>query len=133
MYVLSIDVGTSSVRASLYDAQGRQVPGAAAGMEHQPKTTPDGGAEMDAEDLFQRTLDCVEGALLSAGPLQGPIVAVSLCSFWHSFLGVGGDGRPTTPIVLWADTRSVDQVQNLKSRLDVEAVHRRTGTVQHTS
>lgn len=133
MYVLSIDVGTSSVRASLFDAQGRQVPGASAGMEHQPITTPDGGAEMDAEDLFQRTLDCVDGALRSAGGLEGPIVAVGLCTFWHSFLGVGGDGRPTTPIVLWADTRSVDQVEHLKNRVDVEAVHRRTGTVQHTS
>ena len=132
-YVLSIDVGTSSVRASLYDAHGRQVPGATCSMDHQPDTTPDGGAEMDAEGLFQRTLDCVEGALKGAGRLDGPVVAVGMCSFWHSFLGIGKDGRPTTPIVLWADTRSVDQVENLKHRLDVEAVHRRTGTVQHTS
>ncbi len=62
-YVLALDVGTSSVRAALYDERGEALPGLSAARSHSPETTPDGGVQMDAEELFQRvarTLAAVE-------------------------------------------------------------------------
>jgi gluconokinase len=132
-YVLSLDVGTSSLRASLYDERGDPVPGVSVSESHAPVTTPDGGAEMDAEDLFQRLVTCIEGVLAKAGERSRAIAGVGLCTFWHSILGVGEDGRPATPILLWADTRSVEDVEALKARLDERAAHRRTGCRFHTS
>lgn len=132
-YVLSLDVGTSSVRASLYDCHANAVPGLTVQESHEPDTTPEGGVEMDAEALFQRALGCVEEVLRLAGSRAGAIAAVGVCTFWHSILGVDAAGRPASPIVLWADTRSVEEVEQLKRRLDVRAVHQRTGCMQHTS
>jgi gluconokinase len=132
-YVLSLDVGTSSVRASLYDGRGAACPGLTVVEHHAPETTPDGGVEMDAEALLQRTLGCAERVLALAGERARAVAAVGICTFWHSILGVGADGRPATPIVLWADTRSVAEVAELKQRLDERLVHARTGCVQHTS
>jgi len=132
-YLLALDLGTSSVRASLYDALGEPVPGAAVAEAQTPRTTPDGGVELDADELVERALRCVEGVLAQAVPRAGGIAGVGVCTFWHSVLGVGGDGRPVTPILTWADTRSVAQVSELRHRLDERAVHARTGCRFHTS
>jgi gluconokinase len=132
-YVLSIDVGTSSVRASLYDEEGEAVPEIFSHQSHAPVSTPDGGAEMDAEALFQRTLACVEQVLARAGDRARRIAGVGVCTFWHSILGVDADRRAVTPVLLWADTRSVGEVEALKHALDERALHARTGCMLHTS
>ncbi|MFN3650798.1 MAG: gluconokinase [Armatimonadota bacterium] len=132
-YVLSLDVGTSSIRAALYDERGEPVPGAAAGVSHAPAASPDGGVEMDAEALLQRSLGCVEQVLRLAGERARRIAGVGISTFWHSILGVRADGLPATPVLMWADTRSVAEVAELRSRLDERALHARTGALLHTS
>src|SRR5262249_50097598 len=119
----------SSVRAALFDRRGEPVSGVSVGQSHAPTTTPDGGVEMDAEALLQRSVHCVEEVLRLAGPRAREVRAVGLCTYWHSILGLGADGRACSPVVLWADTRSVREVGELKERLDVAAVHARTGCV----
>src|SRR5207253_11479008 len=47
--------------------------------------------------------------------------------------GVDEAGRPTTPLIMWADTRSVREVEALRGKLDETAVHARTGCLFHTS
>ena len=132
-YVLSLDVGTSSLRVALYDAQGRPVPGAHVATPHSPRTTPDGGVEMDADDLLERLISGIEQLIDKTRPAPGEIAAVGMCTYWHSILGVDAHGSPTTPIILWADTRSGEQVDWLKRRLVEREVHARTGCVQHVS
>jgi gluconokinase len=132
-YVLALDIGTSSVRAGLYDRPGRRVPEVEAGQTHAPTTTSDGGAEMDPEALVEAACCTLESALAQAGPRAGEIAGVGVCTFWHSILGVDEAGRPTTPVIMWADTRSVQEVETLRGRLDESAVHARTGCPFHTS
>lgn len=133
MLILTIDIGTSSVRVLLFDAQGRSVEGAHASAEQTPRTTPDGGAELDADELVERVVSCAEETLHRAGDLSQRIAGVAVTTFWHSILGVDAAGRALTPINLWADTRSVREVEELKRRLDERAVHARTGCLFHTS
>jgi gluconokinase len=59
--------------------------------------------------------------------------AVAFCTFWHSFLGVDSNGRPVTPIIHLFDTRSAAQVKQLRTMVDAEKGHARTGTVLHSS
>jgi gluconokinase len=120
------------VRAALYDARGRVVPGAEAHLPHRVATTADGGAELDADALVQAAVACCEGALAGSNQLPAPRV-VGVCTFWHSFLGVDEQGRAVTPVSMWSDTRSVPQVAALRARLDEQAVHARTGCRFHTS
>jgi gluconokinase len=132
-YVLALDIGTSSVRAGLYDRPGRRVPEVEAGQTHAPTTTSDGGAEMDPEALVEAACCTLESALAQAGPRAWEIAGVGVCTFWHSILGVDEAGRSTTPVIMWADTRSVGEVETLRGRLDERAAHARTGCPFHTS
>jgi gluconokinase len=129
--VLALDVGTSSCRASLYDRRGRVVAGRRARVTYAPEVTPDGGAQLDPDVLFDQLCDAVDELLQQTN--KTPILAVATDTFWHSLLGVGADGRPLTPIYLWLDARSRGEVAGLRERLDERAVHARVGTVLHWS
>lgn len=132
-FILALDVGTSSVRASFYDCLGRPVEGLQAGRSHEVRTTAEGGAELEADPLLESLLQCLEVVLWRAGDLASHLAGVAVATFWHSFLGTDAAGRPRTPIYLWADTRSGEQVRQLRRQLDERAVHARTGCLFHTS
>ena len=134
--VLAIDVGTTSVRAMLFDAKARDVRGTAAAAETPLETTPDGGATIDAEKLLDVTLGAIDEALDAAGKELRPhteIDGVAISTFWHSFVGVDGRNRPTTPLLVWADSRAHKEMLDLRARLNERAVHARTGCLLHWS
>lgn len=130
---LAIDVGTSSVRAYVYDVTGDLVEGWGGRRGYAVHTTQDGGVEIDARVLFDLVADCISEALSAAGTGARRIVAVGCDTFWHSLLGVTDDGVPTTPVYTWADTRSSRAAEQLRTQLDPTLVHQRTGAVLHSS
>ena len=132
--ILTLDMGTSSVRAMLFDVRGRALPGVEAQIAYAQTTTADGGVEADAEALLALTTKCVGQLLRAAGKeTVGRIAGVGISCFWHSLVGVGGDGRAATPLFSWADTRARAQAEALQGELDGAAYHLRTGCVLHTS
>ena len=100
-------------------------------LDHEFDYTPDGGATADADALLDLIAQAIDGALSRAG--DADISCVATGTFWHSVLGVGGDGDPTTPILTWADRRAAGAAGSLRERLDETAVHRRTGAPLHSS
>jgi len=129
--VLAFDIGTSSSRAVLYDAQsGEAIPGAIHSVHHEQASTPDGGATLDADALVSEAVACAH-ALLGKG--RPPIAAVAVSTFWHSFVGVDANGKARTPVLLWSDRRSRPQVERLRENLDGNTYTQRTGCPLHTS
>jgi gluconokinase len=129
--VLSVDVGSSSVRAALYDDSGDGVEGTEVKLDYEFDYTQDGGAVQDADELLDLVAQAVDGSLAGAGDAE--ISCVAMSTFWHSVVGLGHDGRPTTPILTWADRRAAQFVPELLERLDERVYHRRTGCVPHSS
>ena len=127
--VLAIDAGTSSVRAILHDAAGRPVPGAFAHEPYQPRVAADGTAEVPAARLRRLVERCVDQVV---GDLHQPVAAVGISTFWHGLLGLGHTG-PSTPVFLWSDSRSWPQADRMRTELDAEAIHQRTGCPVHPS
>jgi gluconokinase len=126
--VLALDVGTSSVRARVYDEAGEHVKDVEAQTRYEVTHGHDGRAEFDPEDLVAATLAALDEARREAG---GPVDAVGASCFWHSLMAVDGRGRALSPLLTWRDTRSVEAADELRRRLDPEAVHARTGCVLH--
>ncbi|HKV45398.1 MAG TPA: gluconokinase [bacterium] len=131
--VLALDLGSSSLRAIVYDARGREVEGTEGRTSCRWAVTPDGGVEGDPDAFVEGASDAIDQALAGAGRLAGGIRAVGISTFWHTLMGVGGDGRPSTPLYSWADERSAAAARSLRERLDESAVRRRTGCVFHPS
>jgi gluconokinase len=131
--ILTIDVGSSSVRASLYDRTGRYVNNTEVQLPYSFTTTSGDGAELDADELVDLIARAVDGTLWLVKDKADRIVGVATSTFWHSVLGVNQEGRPTTPILTWADRRAADDAAELRGRLDEAAVHGRTSCVLHSS
>jgi gluconokinase len=55
---LTLDIGTSSTRALLWDTAGREVEGVRAQVPYAMRTTPDGGVEMPAGELLAHVGEC---------------------------------------------------------------------------
>ena len=130
--ILTLDMGTSSVRAMLFDVHGRVQPNGEAQIPYAQTTTADGGVETDAEALLARTVECLKQLLgKTSSDNLGRIAGIGVSCFWHSLVGVGEDGRAVTPLFSWADSRAAGQVEKLNSEMGAAAYHQRTGCVLH--
>ena len=131
--VVSLDVGTSSVRTLLFDAHGCEVEGFGTQLPYQVVTTADGGVEAGGDELSElavRSLSAIHTQMKASGLRPA---AVGSCTFWHNVLGVGEDGRPTTPVIHLFDTRSAGAAKRLAERIDARMQHARTGCELHAS
>jgi gluconokinase len=132
-YILVLDIGTSSVRAALYDFHGDVLPETFVKNERTLTATDDGGAEIDAPKAFAQLEEAIDDVLEKSKSLKGEIRFVAASSFWHSLVGVDAKGKPTTKVFGWADTRSRAFVSVLREKLDEPEVHNRTGARFHSS
>ncbi|GAC1477429.1 MAG: gluconokinase [Ktedonobacteraceae bacterium] len=132
-YVLALDVGTSSTRALLFDGAGEAVPNIISQSKYTLTTSPQGEVSVAADMLADVVTQTITDVLQSAGDMAEHIAAVALDTFWHSLLGVDDKGRPTTPVIIWEDTRAFAAARELRKEMDEQAAHERTGVRFHAS
>jgi len=114
--VLALDVGSSSVRAQVFDARGEPV-------DELRQAAYRGD---DPDEIVRLAREVIAGREADAD-------AVGVSCFGHSLLALDARGRPLTPVLGWRDVRSAPQSKELRRRLDAAAVHARTGQHLHPS
>lgn len=128
-FLLSIDAGTSGVRAALFDERGAFVPGAQA-RNRRAFTSVSDFAELDADQIVAEVIETIDDVLAN---FTGQIELIAISAFWHSLMGIDDDGRPTTPLLTWADTRAAEFAKQLRANFNEREVHARTGCRFHPS
>ncbi len=131
--ILTLDVGTSSTRAMLFDALARPVEGVLAQIPYQLHTTPDGGAEFDPAELLAAVVVAIDQALNLAGPLADQIRGVAMDTLVTNIMGLDAAGQPVTSLFTYADTRNAVDADILSQELDLSVIHDRTGCRIHSS
>jgi gluconokinase len=131
--ILVIDIGSSSTRAALYDANATLVPGSLVQESCGLFTAADGTAEDDPAAVLRRVAQCVDGVLVAAGSRVREIAAVGLATYVSSVVGTDAAGQPLTPIYTYADTRSAVAARWLRATLDERVIWQRTGCPLRTS
>jgi gluconokinase len=116
--VLAVDVGTSSLRAELFDEEGRQVREVAR-LLYEP------GPELDVAALVAATRAAIDAA--------GPTAPVAYSCLWHSLVALDERDRPVTQLCTWLDDRAAPDAIALSAEIDAAAVHARTGAPLHPS
>ena len=133
MFLLSIDVGTSGVRASLFDDLAAETISTQTNI---PRRRRSDGAlahlgEFDPDALVDEVVTTIDELLASSFTNEIQFIAIS--TFWHSLVGVDAAGSPTTPLLTWADTRAARFAKDLRVLFDEREIHARTGCRFHAS
>jgi gluconokinase len=131
--IVAIDIGTSSVRAALFDRLGRAVQGVEARQGHEIRTSPEGASEADPDALLELVFSCLDQVVSRAGDLGSKIGGGATCTFVNNILGIDKNNRAVTPLTTYADTRADAEVAGLKADFDETVVHDRTGCRFHPS
>ncbi|HEX5732900.1 MAG TPA: gluconokinase [Blastocatellia bacterium] len=135
--VAALDVGTSSVRVTLFDARGRSVPPVEARVRYKMKVEA-GAVEIEADRLLRiicRSFDLAKSQIdaLARHNRAIEIDAVAVSTFWHGLVGVNGAGQAVTPLYSWNDTRATAEADRLRTQIDEDELHGRTGCRLHPS
>jgi gluconokinase len=131
---LILDVGSSSLRATVYSAEAKRVAGAGARRAQHWHQDGEGQPVLHPLRLLENVSSAVDEALARFEG-RGRIVAVGLTTLVGNLLGVDESGEAVTPIYSYADTRSQAEADELKRRLGegLEPAMARTGCPFHAS
>ncbi len=121
-YLLGIDVGSSSVKASLLDAAS----GTCAGSAFYPKAeqkieSPQPGfAEQDPQLWYDCAKDAVRDAMQEADAKPEDVKAVGIAYQMHGLVCVDKDQNVLRPSIIWCDSRAVPYGQSAFESLGAE-------------
>ncbi|MDB6173515.1 MAG: hypothetical protein JWL59_2826 [Chthoniobacteraceae bacterium] len=137
LLILAIDIGTSSSRTALFDAEANRIAGTTAQQSYPLLTDADGAAELDPAVLLRAITQCLAetlGAYRADSTLRGrPIGGIGVSCFWHSLLGCDAQGDPLTRIITWADARPREDSAALREEVSETEVHALTGCMLRAS
>ena len=122
--LIGLDVGTSSVRALLFDSRLREVAKAAVPTPVLP--LPRGWVDYDPEALWQAVVTALRMALART-PADAPVAGLAVASVGESGVPVDSSGEPTHNAIAWFDPRTADQAQWLQKQLGLDRIFAVTG------
>lgn len=134
MTILALDVGSSSVRAILFDHDDdgvRIIPNASAQRHYAFDADEAGQSTIDAGDLRGLVERCIDAILQH--PHAQAIEAVGMDTFVGNLIAVDGQNEALTPVITYADTRGAAQVERARQALDGALIHHETGAIIHTA
>lgn len=127
-YILSLDEGTTSARAVLYDSEGRRL-----AMESNPTEShfpQPGWVEQYALGIWERQLDAARRALESARVRPKEVAAIGITNQRETtVLWDRRTGEPVAPAIVWQCRRTAEYCRQLAASADGPEVERRTGLV----
>jgi xylulokinase len=110
--LIGIDVGTTSVKAALFDGQGNAVKNFA---ERYPTQRPaPGHVEQNPQDWMR----LVDGALSTLG--SDGVRAIGLCSQVNTHVFVDAKGNALLPAMTWADGRCAEVAAQLDAQIRID-------------
>ena len=131
--ILSIDIGTSAVKILFFDTMGRTVEGHQCRREVTLRTSRDGAAEADPDELLNIVWQGIDVVLAMGDALVPNLAGVAICTFVGNIMGVDQNARPLTPVYTYADTRAENEAARLGTEFDEREIHDRTGCHLHSS
>jgi glycerol kinase len=124
--VAAIDHGTSSTRCILFDARGAPV--AMAQREQTMFYTHPGWVELDMDEVWQRTQECIHEALKSASASPADVAAIGISNERETVvLWDRQTGRTVARAITWQDTRTAAAADALAADGGIDRFQQRTG------
>lgn len=127
---MGIDIGTSGVRAAVFDEEGNQI--SLAYREYSMISTKEGMGELNSETIFQSFIEVAKESIEDESRSLIKVEAIGLSSQMHSIMAVDKEGNNLTNLLTWADTRSIGAASYIEENYDYKRLYDKTGCrIQH--
>ncbi len=127
-YVLSLDQGTTSTRAIVFDAQGKIV--SSAQREFKQIYPRPGWVEHSPQDILGSTVAVVGEAIVRAGATAQDIAAIGITNQRETTLVWDKEtGKPVCNAIVWQCRRTADYCDRLRREGFAEKIYNKTGLV----
>lgn len=110
MYTLGLDIGSSSVKASLVEVESGRVAASAFSpaaempiVAHAP-----GWAEQQPAEWWSNAVVAVRRVMAESGAVPAEVGAVGIAYQMHGLVCLDEAGQPLRPAIIWCDSRAVD-------------------------
>jgi len=127
MYYMGIDVGSSGCKAVVFDTAGRQL--VAAYREYDVRFTPDGGAELNSDEVMDNCFAVIAEATSQLQP--GSVRALGICSQGEAFTAIGHNGDALCDAMISSDTRSDQFARTWPEEFGEQRLYELTGHTAH--
>lgn len=124
--VLGIDIGTSSVKAVVFNTDLASI-ASSAGFEYPLHRPAPGYAEQEPSDWWNAVAQSVRAAISPVN--ASAIVAIGLTGHMHAFALLDRGGRAVRPAIIWADQRSAAECASLIDTVGAKNYAAITGTL----
>jgi xylulokinase len=124
--LLGIDIGTSSVKALLFDSETSKTL-AVDGREYPIRKPAPDRAEQDADDWWRATVEVVKRVVAVAG--RRDVSAIGCCGQMHGGVFLDSQKQPIHPAIMWADQRSGEVCKVLIEKVGAERFASIAGTL----
>ena len=128
-YVIGVDIGTTSAKSVLFAKDGTVV--SSDQIEYPMHSPTPETAEQNPEEIFRAVIQTVKNTMQASSVLPENILCVSFSSAMHSLIAVDETGKPLTECITWADNRSSDWAEKIKTEMNGHEIYLRTGTPIH--
>ncbi len=122
--LLGLDIGTTAVKAAVYDTRLCVVASAQANYQRGLASPREGWAEHDSADLWRGVVEAVRSAVAAAAG-QGKVLALSLSTQGGTTIALDRTGQSLRPAISWMDTRAAGSM--LSEGWTADRVYRTTG------
>ncbi len=125
-YILSLDQGTTSSRAIIFDQKGSVV---GAAQQEFPQIYPEPGwVEHDPNDIWESQLSVAREVLQTCGLLCDDIRAIGIANQRETTVVWDRDtGEPVHPAIVWQDRRTAGDCDQMRSAGYADVFQERTG------
>ncbi len=122
MYLLGYDVGSSSIKASLLDAQtGRVIASAASPKKELPINAPQPGWAEQAPDLWWDNVKNATAEIKSTSNIDlADVAAIGISYQMHGLVIVDKNKNVLRPAIIWCDSRAVEIGNNACAKIGTQ-------------
>lgn len=125
-YILAVDVGTSSLRAIIYDINGRAI--FTSKQEYSPEFNRlPSYVEQDPATWKKALISTLKEISIYLNQSQKDISAIAVTSQRASVIPVSNECKPLYHAIMWQDKRSLDKCEKLDKLIGKDELYKRTG------
>jgi xylulokinase len=126
-YVLGVDLGTTAIKAGVFDERGREK--GSHTCEYSFLTPFSGAVELEARSYVEAFKNAISTAINAAKIDKDEIVSLGISAQGETIFLLDEAGEPLRPAIVWMDTRAEAESAYIEEKLGRERIHRTTGQV----